>query len=57
VDPQDRRQDRHPLARWLSPQQHDRYQDWFAAAQRARAPLNEIEQLSLTIAQTTEGWA
>ena len=44
------------VTRWLSPQQHQRYQDWFAAAQRARALLNEIEQLSLTIAETTEEW-
>ena len=44
------------VTRWLSPQQHERYRDWFAAAQRARALFNEIEQLSLTIAETTEGW-
>jgi hypothetical protein len=44
------------VTRWLSAQQHEHYHDWFAAAQRARALLNEIEQLSLTIAETTEGW-
>ena len=45
------------VTRWLSPKQYELYRDWFAAAQRARALLNEIEQLSLTIAETTEGWA
>ena len=44
------------VTRWLSRDQHDRYQDWFAAAKRARALLNEIEQLSLTIAETAEEW-
>ena len=45
------------VTRWLSPKQYELYRDWFTAAQRARALLNEIEQLSLTIAETTEGWA
>ena len=44
------------VTRWLSRDQHDRYQDWFAAAKRARALLSEIEQLSLTIAETAEEW-
>jgi hypothetical protein len=44
------------LTRTLSPDQHARYQDWFAAAQRARALLSEVEQLSLTIAETAEQW-
>jgi hypothetical protein len=44
------------VTRTLSPQQHTRYQDWFAAAQRARALLNEIEQLSLAIARKAEQW-
>jgi Family of unknown function (DUF6788) len=44
------------VSRWLNPQQRERYQDWFATAQRARALVNEIEQLSLSIAETTEGW-
>ena len=44
------------VTRWLSRDQHDRYQGWFAAAKRARTLLNEIEQLSLTIAETAEEW-
>jgi hypothetical protein len=51
-----RKVDGKTVTRWLNSQQHERYQQWFAAAQRARAALNEIEQLSLTIAETAEGW-
>lgn len=51
-----RKVDGKTVTRTLSAQQYQRYQQWFATAQRARAALNEIEQLSLTIAQTAEGW-
>ena len=44
------------VTRTLSPEQHARYQNWFTAAQRARVLLAEIERLSLTIAETAEGW-
>jgi hypothetical protein len=44
------------VTRWLTPEQLERYQGWFANAQRARQLLTELETLSLTIAETREGW-
>ena len=34
-----------------------RYREWFANAQRARQLLAELETLSLSVAEKTEGWA
>jgi hypothetical protein len=45
------------VTRLLSTDQVQRYQDWFANAQRARQLLAEIEALSLSIAEHNEGWA
>lgn len=40
----------------LTDDQVARYGPWFANARALRAALNEIEQLSLRIAQRDEGW-
>ena len=42
--------------RLLTPAQHDRYKPWFENAQRIRALLTELEELSLQAANTAEGW-
>ena len=42
--------------RLLTPAQHDRYKPWFENAQRIRALLTELEQLSLQAANTAESW-
>ena len=44
------------VTRVLSPEQVQRYQDWFTNAQRARQLLAELETLSLAIAEHNEGW-
>lgn len=40
----------------LSDEQIASYGPWFANAQTLRSALNELEQLSLRIAQRAEGW-
>ena len=44
------------VTRTLSPQQARRYQPWFDDARRLRALAAELEALSLTLAETAEGW-
>lgn len=44
------------VSRWLSPEQAERYDDWFANAKRLRSLLTELEVLSLRIAERTEAW-
>jgi hypothetical protein len=44
------------VSRWLSDEQLERYEDWFANAKRVRDLLTELEVLSLGIAERTEGW-
>ncbi|MDA8302620.1 MAG: hypothetical protein M0005_14035 [Actinomycetota bacterium] len=44
------------VSRWLSGDQVERYEAWFANAKRARDLLTELEALSLRIAERTEGW-
>ena len=51
-----RKVDGKTVTRWLSREQHERYHEWFATAKSARPLLKEIEKLSLTIAETAEGW-
>lgn len=51
-----RKIDGRTVTRWLSPAQLARYQDWFANAKRARGLLDQLERLSLAIAEDTEGW-
>ncbi len=40
----------------LTEEQVTRYGPWFASARALRAALNELEELSLHIAQREEGW-
>jgi hypothetical protein len=40
----------------LTDEQMDRYGKWLTEAQRLRALLNELEELSLRIAERSEGW-
>ena len=40
----------------LTDDQMARYRPWFANAQTLRSALNQLEQLSLGIAQRAEGW-
>jgi hypothetical protein len=44
------------VSRWLSAEQLERYEDWFANARRARQLLTQLEALTLRIAERTEGW-
>lgn len=44
------------VSRWLSPEQSERYEGWFANARRARQLLTELEALTLRIAERVEGW-
>jgi hypothetical protein len=44
------------VTRWLNPDQLQRYQDWFTNAKRARGLIDQIETLSLSIAENAEGW-
>ncbi len=44
------------VSRWLSDEQLERYEDWFANARRVRGLLTELEALSLRIAERAEGW-
>jgi hypothetical protein len=41
----------------LTDEQLDRYGTWFAEAQRLRGLLNELEELSLRLAENGEDWA
>jgi hypothetical protein len=41
----------------LTEEQIDRYGPWLSEAQRLRALLKELEELSLRIAERREGWA
>jgi hypothetical protein len=40
----------------LTEEQLDRYGTWLTEAQRLRAVLNELEELSLRVAERREGW-
>jgi hypothetical protein len=44
------------VSRWLSVEQLERYEPWFANARRARELLTELEALSLRIAERAEGF-
>jgi hypothetical protein len=44
------------VTRLLSAEQMERYRDWFDNAKRIRALANDLEDLSLEIADSTEGW-
>lgn len=44
------------VSRWLSDEQLERYEEWFANAKRVRSLLTELEALSLRIAERAEGW-
>jgi hypothetical protein len=44
------------VTRTLTPDQARRYQPWFDDARQLRALAAELEALSLTLAQTAEGW-
>ncbi|EQD60111.1 hypothetical protein B1B_07894, partial [mine drainage metagenome] len=44
------------ISRWLSDEQLERYEGWFANARRVRDLLTELEALSLRIAERAEGW-
>lgn len=51
-----RKVDGKTVTRLLTADQIERYRAWFADAQRARQLLAELEMLSLSIAQSAEGW-
>jgi hypothetical protein len=51
-----RKLDGKTVTRWLNPEQLQRYQDWFTNAKRARDLIDQIETLSLSIAEDAEGW-
>ena len=51
-----RKVDGKTVTRLLNRDQIERYRDWFDNAQRARQLLAELETLSLSIIQNTEGW-
>lgn len=51
-----RKRDGKTVTRWLTPDQLERYQQWFANAKRARYLIGQIETLSLSIAEDAEGW-
>lgn len=44
------------VSRWLSPEQAERYGEWFANGKRVRDLLTELEALSLRIAERAEAW-
>jgi hypothetical protein len=44
------------VTRLLSVEQMERYRDWFDNAKRIRELANDLEALSLEIADSTEGW-
>lgn len=44
------------VSRWLSAEQLERYEPWFANARRARELLTELEAFSLRIAERSEGF-
>ena len=51
-----RKIDSKTVSRWLSNEQLERYEEWFANARRVRDLLTELEALSLRIAERAEGW-
>jgi hypothetical protein len=51
-----RKVDGKTVTRLLNRDQIERYRDWFDNAQRARKLLADIETLSLTVIESTEGW-
>jgi hypothetical protein len=51
-----RKVDGKTVTRLLNREQFERYRDWFDNAQRARQLLAELETLSLSIIESTEGW-
>ncbi len=44
------------VTRLLTEEQAERYREWFENARRDRAILTELEELSLAIAESAEGW-
>ena len=44
------------VTRNLSPEQVKRYQAWFDNAKRLRQLVDELQELSLSVAAETEGW-
>jgi len=44
------------VTRRLTNEQADRYRPWLAADRRLRELVTDLETLSLTIAEQTEGW-
>lgn len=44
------------VTRYLSPEQLERYQEWFDNARRLRELVWELEELSLRIIERSEGW-
>ena len=45
------------VTRLLTQEQMDRYGQWFDNAKRARTLLSDLEDLSLRIAESAEGWS
>jgi len=52
-----RKVDGKTVTRLLSAEQMARYGEWFDSAKRIRAAANDLEALSLEIAESTEGWS
>lgn len=44
------------VTRYLSPQQRDRYQDWFDNARRLKELVAKLEIASVHAVETVEGW-
>lgn len=45
------------VTRLLSAEQMERYRGWFDNAKRIRTTANDLEALSLEIAESAEGWS
>ena len=45
------------VTRLLTQEQMDRYGQWFDNAKQPRALLSDLEDLSLRIAESAEGWS
>jgi hypothetical protein len=51
-----RKLDGKTVGRYLYYHQNERYREWFDQAKRLRTLLNELEALSLRVAERVEGW-
>jgi hypothetical protein len=51
-----RKLDGKTVGRYLSDDQNERYREWFDQAKRLRTLLNELEALSLRVAERVEEW-